>query len=158
MDIDWEGIGSDLGIQEDDAEAIVHEMAHVYDCSREKAFTWVGKQTEVGDLLRAAYPDISSQNLAEIRASVVTRLVLKELGLLTDEIGKEILSSLLANLQEGLYGQSSVAREMFETWLGEPPKGLLEAAEDLAGWIRDFGVSPNHGAEEESQVSNLPYS
>jgi hypothetical protein len=140
MDIDWEGIAQDLGMSEDDPEAIVHEMAHVYDCSREQAFNWVGRQTEVGNLLRATYQDFFTQNLSEIRTSVVTHLVLQQLGLLTENLKKDIQSNLLANLQNGPYGQGLGARELFEDWLEEPSKGLQEAAEDIAGWIEDFGV------------------
>lgn len=125
-------------MQEEDSESVIHEIAHVYDCSGDTAFKWVGKQKEVGDLIRETYPDLFTQNLSEIRVSVITHFVLDRLGLLTDELRHEIVSSLLSNLQRGHYDAKGEALSQFKDWLELTPRTITEAVKDIESWIRAF--------------------
>lgn len=111
MEIDWESLVDELGMQSADAEAesFIHELAHAYDCTGEQAFIRVGPQNEVNFRIRDKYgaDDNDEANQAEIRVSAVTQLTLKRLALLTEEEKRDISTSLYANIR-GMFTHEAV--------------------------------------------------
>lgn len=98
--IDWDKLEEHLKTHElGDPESIVHELAHAYDCIKDKAFKGIGTQKDVSNLLCAKYKVIPSSykdppgskewasarvwkyNLNEVLTTAVTFLVLQPFGL-----------------------------------------------------------------------------
>lgn len=85
--IDWEELQMFLGTAEEAPEGIVHEIAHAYDCIGIKAFDGkIGNSKAVATLIKTKYRlqsklENAIAELAEIRASTVTFMVLESLGL-----------------------------------------------------------------------------
>lgn len=102
VSIDWRGVSDELLLTEDDAEAVVHELAHAYDCIGKAAFKRVGSQKYVNEMIAKKYgsDDCEEANMSEIRVSAVTYHALAFLGLLEEKVtAREIWDNLRANLR-----------------------------------------------------------
>lgn len=116
--IDWDQIAQDLNLREaetgsdtgysDQAESLIHELAHVFDCIGEKAFQKrpLTKYGFVDDLISktymakfAAYPETDwamEADLSEVRVSAITLLTLRLLGIDREErwVGQDMIHNL----------------------------------------------------------------
>lgn len=78
--IDWDRMQKDLGTREFDPEGIVHELVHTIRCIGKDAYQDVGIQATVADRLRATFKTNRGRDNEEVKASVLTFLVLQPLG------------------------------------------------------------------------------
>lgn len=99
--VPWYEVAGHLGITWEDEEALVHELAHAYDCVGDKAFDYVGTQPQVNRLIEEKYEsaDSDAANLAEVRTAAVTWLTLQTVGILSEGLKNDIRSSLWSNLR-----------------------------------------------------------
>lgn len=132
--IDWEEVERKLGISENgDEEAIVHELAHAYDCIGQKAFKWCGKQKEIGNLVREKYATLSGRDNAEIRVSVVTHFVLHQLNLADKAAG--IVSDMVGNLQ---WIDRDDGRDKFEASIEKPSRTVQTQVRAITKFLSTF--------------------
>lgn len=123
VDIDWELVCEVLDMHDDDAEGAIHELVHAYDCIGEEAFDTVGSQKAVNSLIEQKYgdDDCEEANISEVRTSAVTQLVMENLGLLTPDVEREIISSLYTNIRDDWFKVHTRlgTEEMLEAFLAD---------------------------------------
>jgi len=122
--IDWLTLKDDLkSYQSCDPEELVHELVHVYLCSGQEAFKFVGSQHVVADLIKAKYKTETGRNRTEIKTSAITFLVLQPLGQ-TD------LNTVISNMHSNInYADPKEADQKFYSYIAD--KKLIRIAKKI---------------------------
>lgn len=128
--IDWSLAQEFFGTNEPSPENFVHELAHSFDIFGCKAFnTKIGTQAELAKRIHSNYETVLDADLAEMKVSAGTFLVLQPLGFLDIN---EIIHSMCGNLSMDWYLQYGKLNHQ-----DTRSKGRKVAENEFMKYIRD---------------------
>ncbi len=144
MKVNWRLLRRELGINEEGAEETIHELAHAHDCIGVGAFEYVGKQTEVNEMIADKYEsdDSDAANMSEFKVAATTQLVMGSLGMLTEQDRRDIFENLVTNLRGAWYDRHTGHRSLFEEHLASDAS--RQAAIALTQFITDNYAGVTH--------------
>lgn len=144
MKIDWEAIYDAFTVYDEDPEAAIHEIAHIVDCCGEVREC---SGADVDALVLQTYGSAKNEytaytkksDMAEIRASAITKCVLKELGLLTERVKEIIESSCSMNLRSQ-WGETLKNRDFIYQLINaaEHTAKVRKATQTIVQYCRSF--------------------
>ena len=137
--INWVQVEDAIGTREGgEAEKIVHEMAHVFEClGTQKSLSHVGRQGEVHDLIHEAFKTERGRDASEVRVSAITHLVLVALG--RDGERDRVRTALLDNIEQrtGAWARQGAS---FDALVAKPSSRVQKAVSAIVKAIIDVGT------------------
>jgi hypothetical protein len=136
--MDWRSIGEfvELEIYDDDAESVIHELAHAYDCVGEALFKGGMGFQNIDDMIWDKYDENKSAgNRSEIKVSAITSRTLRELGLHSVAIEVEIKD--LVHINTKAFGSQLTKQRKIELYEHDLlSKGVIHASQAIASWLK----------------------